>query len=172
MADQAKVRRQMLTQEELKRQLSYDPDTEVFKWAIRKLKVKFGAVAGKTKPKGYIEIRVNLVSYQAHRLAWLYVHGVWPDGLVDHINRNPSDNRIENLRVANHQQNFRNVPVGRRSSTGIKGVSPHAASGKYRAAIRVDKRRIWLGLFSTVEEAAQAYRAASEAHHGEFAHHE
>ena len=160
----------MLTQEELKRQLHYDPDTGIFKWAIRKPKVKFGAIAGKIKPKGYIEIRVNLVSYQAHRLAWLYVYGAWPEGLIDHINRSPGDNRIANLRTASHQQNFRNVPVGRRSSTGIKGVSPHGKSGKYRAAIRVDGRRLWLGLFNTIEEAADAYKTASTIHHGEFAH--
>lgn len=161
-----------ITQEELKKQLHYDPETGVFTWAIRKHKVKFGAVAGRTKPKGYVEIRVNLFSYQAHRLAWLYVHGEWPEGLIDHINRNPSDNRIANLRVATYRQNFRNVPVSARSSTGVKGVSPHSKSGKYRAAIRIEGKRLWLGLFNTIDEAAAAYEAAAKAHHGEFSHSE
>lgn len=162
----------MITQEELKQQLEYNPNTGIFTWAIRKPKVKFGAVAGRTKPKGYVEIRVNLVSYQAHRLAWLYVHGEWPDGLIDHINRDPADNRIANLRVATHQQNFRNVAASSRSSTGVKGVSPHSKSGKYRATIRVDGKRLWLGLFDTITEAGEAYREAAEVHHGDFAHHE
>lgn len=160
----------MLTQEELKRQLSYDPETGVFTWAIRKTRVSIGKIAGKQKKRGYREIRVNLISYQAHRLAWLYVHGEWPKNLIDHINRDPSDNRIENLREATFSQNLRNVGVRSNSSTGVKGVSVHSLSGKYRACIRIDGKKIHLGIFPTVAEAGEAYRKAAEEAHGIFAH--
>lgn len=158
-----------ITQEELREQLHYDPETGVLTWAIRKHKVKLGAVAGRTTPKGYIEVRLNLVIYQAHRLAWLYMYGDWPDGFIDHINRDPGDNRIANLRVVSRQQNARNVPVSIRSSTGIKGVGHHKQSGKYRAKIWAGGKQLWLGHFDTVEAAAAAYKQAAIFHHGEFA---
>lgn len=159
----------MLTQEELKKQLSYDPETGVFTWAIRKPKVKFGSTAGKVRPKGYVEIRVNLVSYFAHRLAWLYMTGSWPEADIDHINRDPSDNRFSNLRPASRSQNLCNVGALSTSKTGIRGVDLHKATGKYRARIRSDGKRIELGLFASIEDAAEAYRAAQNLHHGEFA---
>lgn len=162
----------LITQQELMRQIHYDPASGVFTWAIRKPKVKLGSVAGKLRPNGYREIRVNLSSYFEHRLAWLYVHGVWPEHALDHINRNPSDNRISNLREATQTQNLRNIGPRSNSKTGIKGVSLHRISGKYRAVIRTDGPRLWLGLFDTVDEAAAAYKAAAEKYHGEFACHE
>ncbi|MDU9398106.1 HNH endonuclease [Pseudomonas sp. zfem003] len=159
----------MLTQKELKKQLSYDPETGVFTWAIRKQKVKLGSTAGKVKPNGYVEIRVNLVSYFAHRLAWLYMTGEWPEHDIDHINRNPNDNRFCNLRMATRSQNLCNVGPRSNSTTGVRGVDFHKATGKFRARIRFDGRRVDLGLFPTLEEAEQAYLSAQKLNHGEFA---
>lgn len=158
----------MLTAEILRQQLLYDPETGIFTWRIRKQKVRPGLVAGKTKPNGYIEIRVNRISYQAHRLAWLYMSGSWPDGDIDHINRKPSDNRFCNLRQATRAQNLCNVGALSTSSTGVRGVDFHKASGKFRARIRFDGRRVELGLFESVEEARAAYARARERHHGAF----
>jgi hypothetical protein len=159
-----------LTQAELKRQLNYDPEIGVFTWAIRKPKVQMDAVAGKVKANGYGEVRINLVSYGTHRLAWLYVHGEWPDGIVDHINRDPTDNRINNLRVVTYSQNYRNVGPRKNSKTGVKGVCMHNLSGKYRATIRIEGRRLYLGLFETAEAAKAAYEKAAIEHHGGFAY--
>ncbi|MEH6483093.1 MULTISPECIES: HNH endonuclease [Pseudomonas] len=158
-----------ITQEELKRQLCYDPSTGLFTWAIRKPKVKFGAIAGKIKANGYVEIRVNLISYFSHRLAWLYVYGEMPTADIDHINRDPGDNRIDNLRLATRAQNLCNVGALTTSMTGERGVDFHKASGKYRARIRYGGKRVELGLFDSIAKAAAAYKEAAEKHHGEFA---
>lgn len=159
----------LLTHERLKNQLHYDPASGVFTWAAKKQKVKVGSVAGKVRPNGYVEIRVDLISYQAHRLAWLYMTGDWPEADIDHINRNPSDNRFTNLRPATRSQNLCNVVALSSSTTGVKGVDLHKASGKYRARIRAGGRRIELGLFATLDEARDAYATAAKQHHGEFA---
>lgn len=157
----------MLTQNELMRQLTYNPLTGVFAWAIRKPKVKLGAVAGTIKHNGYIAIRVNLKSYGAHRLAWLYVTGEWPEFQIDHKNGVRTDNRFSNLRGATQAENARNAPASKNSSTGIKGISP--AGSRFRAQIRIGKRKLHLGYFSTKEEAAKAYVAATNEQHGDFA---
>lgn len=158
----------MLTQKDLKAQLSYNPETGFFTWVIRKPKVKYGSIAGRKKPSGYVEIRLNLVSYQAHRLAWLYMTGAWPEGDIDHINSIRDDNRLCNLRQANRAQNLCNVGALASSSTGIRGVDLHKATGRYRARIRVDGKRIELGQYDTAEEAGAAYRKAQIEHHGDF----
>ncbi|MNJ58895.1 MULTISPECIES: HNH endonuclease [Pseudomonas] len=159
----------LLTRERLREQLTYDPETGEFRWAVRKQKVKLGSVAGKVKKSGYVEIRIDLVSYQAHRLAWLYVTGQWPQGDIDHINRSPGDNRFVNLREASRSQNLCNVGALSTSATGVRGVDLHKASGKYRARIRANGKRIELGLFATLEEAKAAYAIARDIHHGEYA---
>ncbi|PPS61017.1 HNH endonuclease signature motif containing protein [Pseudomonas sp. BRM28] len=112
----------LLTRERLREQLTYDRETGEFRWAVRKQKVKLGSVAGKVKKSGYVEIRIDLVSYQAHRLAWLYVTGQWPQGDIDHINRSPGDNRFVNLREASRSQNLCNVGALSTSATGVRGV--------------------------------------------------
>jgi hypothetical protein len=71
---------------------------------------------------GYITIRVIYKSYLAHRLAWLYVHGEWPENLIDHINNNRSDNRICNLRKATKTENNRNTLRGSKNKSGVKSV--------------------------------------------------
>ncbi|WP_448120689.1 HNH endonuclease [Pseudomonas veronii] len=130
--------------------------------------MKIGSTAGKVRPNGYVEIRVDLVSYQAHRLAWLYMTGEWPVGDIDHINRNPSDNSFKNLRQATRSQNLCNVPALSTSSTGCRGVDFHKASGRYRARIRVDGKRLDLGLFNTIDNARAAYQEAAGKFHGGF----
>ena len=86
---------------------------------------------------------------------------------VDHINGNPSDCRRENLRFVTHQQNMMNRKVHAHSRTGVKGVAIHR--GGYRARIRVDGKQRSLGTYSTIEEAANAYKVAALKHFGEFA---
>jgi hypothetical protein len=165
-----KPRETKLTHEELTRLLDYDPETGVFRWkVVTSNRVTKGQVAGSNDGKGHLLIRLNGTKYAAHRLAWFYVHKVWPHPEIDHINRVKDDNRIANLREATRNQNNRNVGIKRHNKSGFKGVCRHSqAKHKYQAQILVNGKKIYLGLFDTPEDAHAAYVAASEEHHGEY----
>jgi hypothetical protein len=107
--------------------------------------------------------------FQAHRLAWLYVYGEWPNGAIDHINRDPGDNRISNLRLATPTQNNANRARPACNTSGVKGVSWIGKSRKWQAQITVHGRQKYLGRFSEKDLAVQAYRKAASAYFGEFA---
>ena len=95
-----------------------------------------------------------------------------PDGYeIDHINGNRLDNRAENLRLASHAQNMRNVKKLNTNKTGFKGVSL-LSSGKYRAVVNHEGRQIHVGVYSTPGEADAAARVKREELHGEFCRHE
>jgi hypothetical protein len=109
---------------------------------------------------------IDGVNYLASRLAWLYMTGVWPNGFVDHRDRNVGNNTWDNLRDATRQQN--NANSAPRSALGVKGV--YRSRGKYRAQITINGRYLHLGVFRSVVEAAEVYQAAAKKHHGEFAY--
>lgn len=156
-----------LTQERLRDLLSYDPDTGVF---IRKSARKLGLVgkpAGSRHCCGYRAIVVGAKTYLAHRLAWMYVYGKWPDNEIDHINRDRSDNRICNLRSATRHENSYNVPKLIKNKSGYKGVSKHPLCGKFVAQTTINNKKQYIGLFETAEEASEAYRIATE-YRGDF----
>lgn len=150
-----------LTAEDVRRLFHYDPSTGVFTHATDTNRKKVGDVAGKRIPAGYRRIKLNGRTYAEHRLAWLYVHGVWPKEEIDHINRVKDDNRIENLREANRTQNCINV-AARGKSTGILGVyfGMHDGLPRYLAYITVRRKTIKLGVYKTLAEARTARWAA------------
>ena len=102
--------------------LNYDPDTGVFVWKAAFGKAKIGAVAGTPSAKGYLVIGVQGRRFLAHRLAWMFVFGAMPNGQLDHIDGNPANNRIANLREATNSQNHGNRGPSRASTSGVKGV--------------------------------------------------
>ena len=159
---------QILTQEELKKQLQYDENTGLFTRLAAKRGVKVGAVTGTPTSGGYLEIRVNYKKLKAHRLAWLYVYGELPRFALDHIDGNPSNNRIKNLRLCTHTENLHNVGVRKGNISGIKGVNWHKSRGKWQARAVVNHKPYYIGLFKTLEEASAAYQAFAKEHHGEF----
>lgn len=159
--------RKIVTHERLVNLLDYDPDTGFFTWKVDRSNFKAGTPAGCKHSSGYIVLRIDGRLYFAHRLAWFYVYKVWPKEELDHEGGRRDDNRIAKLREATHSQNMQNRPVLSHSSTGLKGVS--RSRGKFKADIRVDGHRKYLGTFGTPEEAAQAYARAAREHHGEFA---
>ena len=148
-----------LTAEELRRLLDYDPKTGVFTWKVRPSRNRLvGAVAGTLQVLGYIGIGIYGKVYTAHRLAWVYMTGELPPNDVDHINGNRSDNRFSNLRLATRSENLQNTNKPRcNNKVGLQGVSPEPNSSKYRAQIRVEGTVIYLGLYSTPEEAHEVY---------------
>jgi hypothetical protein len=127
---------------------------------------KIGSIAGFKKKDGYIRIRLLGKSYLAHRIIWFYVYKQWPNGVIDHINRNKSDNRLINLRVVNIQQNThnqRNPQKGNKS--GYLGVSWNKTDCAWRANIAIKGRQILIGKYKTAEEASQAYFEAKKIYH-------
>lgn len=158
-----------LTAKRLRHLLAYDQKTGLFKWAVSAKRVKRGDAAGRLNPSnGYIEIGVDGRRYLAHRLAWLYVHGVWPTDCIDHIDRNATNNRIDNLRLATISQNGWNKGIGSNNTSGVKGVSWIVSRRRWQATIKKDGKNINLGWFVDIGEATNAYRCAAERLAGEF----
>jgi hypothetical protein len=152
----------MLTQRELRSFLDYNPDTGVFRWKRGKRgKPVVGAVAGSAKGSGYVYIGLHGKAYLAHRLAWLYVHGYFPENCIDHINRNPADNRIENLRVVGMMCNLRNTGNRRNNTSGVKGVYRCGKTGKWYAQVMVAGKTHTVGRARSFNEAV-CYRLAAE----------
>lgn len=157
-----------LTQDRLKELLTYDCDTGEFYWSTTPRKgVRAGKLAGNvTADRNGVRIRIDRVEYKAHRLAWLYVHGGWPAGEIDHANGNPYDNRLINLRDASHTQNMGNAKRREDNSSGFKGVARSAAKQeRWRAHFRGE----YLGSFDTQEDAHAAYAKAATGFYKEFA---
>ena len=155
---------------ELKRLVSYDPETGEFTRLITTSpRAQVGDIAGRTRPDGYRKICVASKEYYSHRLAWFYVHGVWPEQDVDHIDGDPSNNRLANLRAVTHAQNTLNSrqrPIG---VSGLRGVVLHHKTGLWNARVRIDGKQRSLGYFRDKNEARQAYLKAVKELHGEFA---
>jgi HNH endonuclease len=152
-----------------RRILSYAADTGLFTWVKppKNHPRMLGQVAG-CGTRGYTHIKIHKHAIPAHRLAWLYVYGEWPSMALDHINGNPYDNRIVNLRLATTAQNEAN----RRRDKGKslpKGVRAMNRGGGFQARIRVAGKPIHLGAFRTIEDASQAYFDAAKKYYGEFA---
>lgn len=156
----------MITAEELRELLDYDEATGVFTWR-RSMRgpVKQGDAAGRLKPNGYLSIKIKQRDYFAHRLAFLYMAGRFPNSEVDHKNGDRSDNRWSNLREATVSQNRGNSRMNRRNQAGLKGVSLFRPTGRWRARIGTKT----LGYYRTKLEAHAAYVAAAKDKFGEFA---
>lgn len=156
-----------LSAEFIREILSYDALTGLFTWRVSKgRRVRAGGRAG-SLDDGYVVIRINGKKYRAHRLAWLWTHGHWPARLLDHRNREPSDNRLVNLRLATDSQNQANSSR-QVNKTGFRGVK-RTIDGTYAAYICVDRRRMYLGTFKTSGQAHDAYVRAARSSFGEFA---
>ena len=150
----------MITTERIKYLLSYNSESGQL---TRRVSVKghhAGTVIGTPTEKGYLVAYVDGKSYRVHHLVWFYHHGNFADEL-DHINRDRSDNRIENLRPCTHSQNLGN---SRARVHKYKGVTFCKTTQKWRAQLNGH-----LGRFDTIEEAALAYNKAAKEHYGEFA---
>lgn len=162
----------MITQSELKQILDYNPDTGIFTWKINKGgKAKCGTIANSIDSKGYIRIQINNKRNSAHRLAWLYIYGSFPNNMIDHINGNKIDNRIYNLREAtvNENQYNRKVPIN--NTSGIKGVYFDKSRNKWVAELKCNSKKIHIGRFNDIELAQIAINEARNKYHKEFANH-
>lgn len=155
-----------LTAQRLRELVNYDPESGLMTRLVRSANIKSGAAVGCVRSdNGYLVARIDGALYRVHRLVWLYVHGDWPSGVIDHINGDRRDNRIQNLRDTSQQTNVHNSRYqARKSATGLQGVYKYGAS-KFRAQITVNRRFIHLGCFPTAELAHEAYKDAKKRLH-------
>lgn len=154
-------RKSSLTVETVLRYLDYSPKTGEFRWksAPKHRPGLEGEVAGCLTTGGYVSIRVSGQTAQAHRLAWLVTHGVWPAGDIDHVDGNRANNRITNLREASRSENMQNVRKLDSNTSGFVGVSWSARNRKWRAQIKHDNKVRHIGLFTDPRLAHEAYLA-------------
>ena len=143
-----------LTRARLHELLHYDKDTGEFRWWERD-----GKEARLGNPAGCVRICV----------AWLYMKGRWGRPMIDHRDGDSTNNRWSNLRRATASQNGANSRRPRHNTSGYKGVVLCRRSGRWRASVRKNGRRIYLGTFATPEAAHDAYVAAARELFGDFA---
>ena len=151
----------MVTRERVLELLRYEPETGKFYWRVnRGGTARKGTLAGSVNKVGYWIIRIDQRDYLAHRLVWLVEVGEWPKEMLDHIDRQTTNNRLENLREATQAENQQNLPKKKNNRSGFVGVSWHTAMGRWRATIFHNYKQHFLGYFDTPEGAAKAYAAA------------
>lgn len=161
----------------LREMLDYDPESGIFRWKFKTPYKDVGEVVGRRDKDGYLDTHIKMMSgrsknFRLHRLAWFYVYGVWPENQIDHINGIKDDNRIENLREATANQNQWNQKKAKNNTSGHKVVYWVKRANKWRAFIYCNSKNIHLGYFSSLLEAAEAYKQAAIKYHGEFANYE
>lgn len=161
----------ILSAEQLRSVVHYDPETGVFTRTVRLAQRHHVGDRADTEVtgghlKGYRRVSLFSERHLAHRLAWLYVHGTWPEKHIDHINGVKGDNRIENLREADDKLNIENTRTARADNAiGLLGVHLHKETNRWRARLQTNGKALHLGLFDTPEEAHAAYLVAKRKHH-------
>lgn len=171
-----------LTQERLKKVLCYNPMDGEFVWRMKYVKKTYYSLVLRefvtTKEKvivedaepfianGYKFFMVDGKAYPAHRLAWLYMYGKFPDNFIDHINNNKLDNRICNLRDATAQQNALNKQYKKRVLP--QGVTFIKSIGMYEAKCTFNGKQYFIGEYETAQEASIAYKIKTFLLHGEY----
>jgi len=152
-----------ITSEHLKSRMTYDQKLGTFTWLNGKCS---GKIAGRIETYGYVVIYLKGRLYRAHRLAFLYMTGNWPDYEVDHIDGNRSNNSWSNLRQATRSKNNMNKKW---NGKNLKGAHWDYRTKKWCATLKINKKSIWLGRHDTEKEAHNAYIKAAYEHFGEFA---
>ena len=156
----------MVTVDRLKELLSYDSAAGTFTWRVsRGGRVRVGSIAGKLNKEGYRVIGVDKRHYFAHRLAWLYMYGKFPEGDVDHIDHNRLNNSIANLRVVTRSENQQNRTKQKNNKSGFKGVKWSTCKSKWHAQIAVNGVKKHLGYFESPTSAYAAYQTAAASMH-------
>ncbi len=158
----------MLTADEVRKLLDYDPETGIFRWKPRTPDMFDGGnrtcaawntrwagkMTGCPSDEGYLRIVIFGKCHKAHRLAWAITNGCWPESDIDHRNVEKSDNRIENLRKSTKLQNARNKRIISTNTSGFKGVSYRKDRDKWTAQIMIGGKQRHLGYFGSPELAA------------------
>lgn len=140
------------TVEQIKKLFNYDKETGIFTFASDRGSKKKGDIAGAINPAGYRLLRIDYILWMAHQCAWLYHYGEWPTQMIDHINRERADNRIENLRLVDYSESGYNRAVSRSKT---KGVYYNKKNSNFMVQFTIDGKLRYFGSFSTYELALQ-----------------
>jgi len=155
--------------EKLRKVLIYSPSTGHLTWdedlgsAITTARYA-GKLVNNVSGSGYVRVSVGRVRMLAHRVCYAIYYGAWPDGVIDHINGNRTDNRIENLRVIKRSENQKNMKLSVANTSGQCGVHWNKRKRKWMAAITVNYENVHLGYFEDIESAKIARRVAESEH--------
>ena|ERR1035437_9353743 len=170
-----KVGKMLVTQARAREAFYYNPETGWITWkTVPKYRVGFikqGDRAGYFASRGYRRITIECKDYSEHRFIWFWVTGENPQLEVDHKDGDPSNNRWENLRLATGVQNAANSRYRRTNKTGFRGVSVfelRSGEKRYSTDIFYKRKYIFLGTFSTPQQAHNCYKEAAQKLHGEF----
>ncbi len=121
------------------------------------------------KHKWSWSLRNSVVKDKGDKLHHL-IMGKPPEGMViDHINRDPKDNRKANLRIVTLHQNAQNISKQKNNTSGFRGVWYRKDLKKWQADIKVNYKKLYLGIYKSKEEAALAYNEAAIKYFGEYA---
>lgn len=153
-----------LTQSYIKSVLHYNHDTGVFTWLEGRKGARLNKIAGGENGKGYIRISINGHLVMAHRLAFLYMTGSFPDEQTDHIDGNRANNRWSNLRSVSREENSKNTKLRTANRSGAHGVTWYDHLGKWRVRITSGKQKIHVGYFSDHQSAIAARTDAEKTH--------
>ena len=159
----------MITQERLKELFEYRDGKLI--WKINNRRIKKGRELGCTGAQGYILGQVDKIQYRVHRLVFLYHFGYLPE-IVDHIDGDKLNNRIENLRAATNQTNQWNAKTPKSNTSGVKGVSWRKGRGRWIVTLSVEGSRKYFGSYRDLELAELVAQEAREKYHREFTRHE
>jgi len=161
-----------LSQERLKQLMVYDPLTGIFTRRIQAgSRGLAGDVAGTVETNGYVRISVDSRPYRAHRLAFLYMTGMWPEKDVDHRFGDTSDTTFASLREATKSENLQNSKKRVDNSSGTKGVSFRKDRGMFSVRMKVGNVYKSFGCYKELELAELVATEARELYHGSFARH-
>ena len=140
-------------------------------WKIKTSKnTIIGSKAGSLYKNGYFVTTINYKRYYKHRLIYMMHHGYMPK-IIDHIDNNSQNNKIENLRNASSSQNMCNQKIRIDNKSGAKGIGWHKIAKKWRASIRFENKQYHLGLFDNINDAKQAISLKRIELHTNFARH-
>ena len=128
--------------------------------------MKKGDPAGSMGGRGYLKVKLNRKMYYNHRIIFFLHHGYMPE-YIDHIDGDPLNNNIENLRACDKKQNSWNRKALKNTKSGIKGVCP--ANGKWQVYCGANGKSHYIGLYDNIKEAEKAAKEARKRLHGEFA---
>lgn len=144
----------MLTAFKLNKRLYYNPDTGNFRW------LNTGLIAGWSDKNGYRRIQISGKRYAAHRLAFLYVTGKFPNGQIDHINHDRSDNRFKNLRDVTPSENQRNRTLSKNNTSGYSGIYWHERDNAWRVVLYINNKNTYIGQRKLLHDAVKVLEKA------------